>query len=116
MIKSICDKTFIKFKFQQISQFKGESCRCKTPVALSRLRQNRLSVLSVYLTLAANFLFLNTVSVPKGPPSTSIAVSSGRAGLSDGVRVVCTVLGEPDVDVSFRWQYPGQEVRGVCPA
>uniref|UniRef100_A0A8C5IY66 Platelet-derived growth factor receptor-like protein n=1 Tax=Junco hyemalis TaxID=40217 RepID=A0A8C5IY66_JUNHY len=49
------------------------------------------------------------VEVPKGPPSTTIAVSSARAGLGDGVRVVCTVLGEPDVDVSFRWQYPGQE-------
>ncbi|XP_063012053.1 platelet-derived growth factor receptor-like protein isoform X2 [Melospiza melodia melodia] len=45
------------------------------------------------------------VEVPKGPPSTTIGVSSGAAG----VRVVCTVLGEPDVDVSFRWQYPGQE-------
>lgn len=72
----------------------------------------------MYLTLAANFLFLNTifVSVPKGPPSTTIAVSSSRAGRSDRVHVVCTVLGEPDVDVNFRWQYPGQEVRGVCSA
>ncbi|XP_039407353.1 platelet-derived growth factor receptor-like protein isoform X1 [Corvus cornix cornix] len=49
------------------------------------------------------------VEVPKGPPSTTIAVSSSRARLSDRVHVVCTVLGEPDVDVNFRWQYPGQE-------
>lgn len=70
----------------------------------------------MYVTSAASFLFLNTVlvSVPKGPPSASVAVSSGRAGVRDRVRVVCTVLGEPDVDVSFRWQYPGQEVRAVC--
>ncbi|RLW09026.1 hypothetical protein DV515_00002766 [Chloebia gouldiae] len=58
---------------------------------------------------AANILFPNTVSVPKGPPSSTVAVSSSRAGLSDRIRVVCTVLGEPDVDVNFRWQYPGQE-------
>ncbi|XP_009954271.1 PREDICTED: platelet-derived growth factor receptor-like protein [Leptosomus discolor] len=44
------------------------------------------------------------VEVPKGPPSTTIA-----AEVSDSVRVICTVLGEPDVDVTFRWQYPGQE-------
>ncbi|KAF4791736.1 Platelet-derived growth factor receptor-like protein [Turdus rufiventris] len=49
------------------------------------------------------------VEVPKGPPSATIAVSSIRAGLGDRVHVVCTVLGEPDVDVNFRWQYPGQE-------
>ncbi|RMC14052.1 hypothetical protein DUI87_09139 [Hirundo rustica rustica] len=58
------------------------------------------------------FVFQHPTSdhkVPKGPPSTSIAVSSSRAGLSDRVHVVCTVLGEPDVDVNFRWQYPGQE-------
>lgn len=72
----------------------------------------------MYLTLAASFLFLNTVfvSVPRGPPSASIAVLPSRAGVSDRVHVVCTVLGEPDVDVTFRWQYPGQEVRAVCPA
>ncbi|XP_071599546.1 platelet-derived growth factor receptor-like protein isoform X2 [Heliangelus exortis] len=49
------------------------------------------------------------VEVPKGPPSTTIAVSSSRAEVSESVHVTCTVLGEPDVDVNFRWQYPGQE-------
>ncbi|XP_009700537.1 PREDICTED: platelet-derived growth factor receptor-like protein [Cariama cristata] len=49
------------------------------------------------------------VEVPKGPPSTTIAASSNRAEVSDSVHVICTVLGEPDVDVDFRWQYPGQE-------
>ncbi|NXE72181.1 PGFRL protein, partial [Cochlearius cochlearius] len=49
------------------------------------------------------------VEVPKGPPSTTIAASSNRAVVSDSVHVICTVLGEPDVDVNFRWQYPGQE-------
>ncbi|XP_030305472.1 platelet-derived growth factor receptor-like protein isoform X2 [Calypte anna] len=47
--------------------------------------------------------------VPKGPPSTTIAVSSSRAEVSERIHVTCTVLGEPDVDVDFRWQYPGQE-------
>ncbi|XP_054059640.1 platelet-derived growth factor receptor-like protein [Rissa tridactyla] len=49
------------------------------------------------------------VEVPKGPPSATIAVSSSRAEVSDSVHVICTVLGEPDVDVNFRWRYPGQE-------
>ncbi|XP_064005133.1 platelet-derived growth factor receptor-like protein isoform X3 [Pogoniulus pusillus] len=49
------------------------------------------------------------VEVPKGPPSATIEASSSRAEVSDGVHVTCTVLGEPDVDVNFRWQYPGQE-------
>ncbi|XP_069710990.1 platelet-derived growth factor receptor-like protein [Phaenicophaeus curvirostris] len=49
------------------------------------------------------------VEVPKGPPSTTIAASSTRAEVGDSVHVSCTVLGEPDVDVNFRWQYPEQE-------
>ncbi|NXH16452.1 PGFRL protein, partial [Bucco capensis] len=49
------------------------------------------------------------VEVPKGPPSTTIAASSSRAEVSDRIHVICTVLGKPDVDVNFRWQYPGQE-------
>ncbi|XP_065552503.1 platelet-derived growth factor receptor-like protein isoform X2 [Lathamus discolor] len=53
------------------------------------------------------------VEVPKGPPSTTISASSSRADVSDSVHVICTVLGEPDVDVNFRWQYPGQEVRCI---
>ncbi|NXN96333.1 PGFRL protein, partial [Rhinopomastus cyanomelas] len=47
--------------------------------------------------------------VPKGPPSATIAASPNRAEGSDSVRVICTVLGDPGVDVNFRWQYPGQE-------
>ncbi|XP_008935587.1 PREDICTED: platelet-derived growth factor receptor-like protein [Merops nubicus] len=49
------------------------------------------------------------VEVPKGPPSTTIAASSNKAKVRDTIHVVCTVLGEPDVDVNFRWQYPWQE-------
>ncbi|XP_064367163.1 platelet-derived growth factor receptor-like protein isoform X1 [Dromaius novaehollandiae] len=49
------------------------------------------------------------VEVPKGPPSTTITASSNRAEVSDSINVICTVLGEPDVDVNFSWQYPGQE-------
>ncbi|XP_052538051.1 platelet-derived growth factor receptor-like protein isoform X1 [Tympanuchus pallidicinctus] len=50
------------------------------------------------------------VEVPKGPPSATIVASPSRAKVSDGIHVACTVLGEPDVDVSFSWQYPGQEL------
>nr|XP_013804872.1 PREDICTED: platelet-derived growth factor receptor-like protein [Apteryx mantelli mantelli] len=50
------------------------------------------------------------VEVPKGPPSTTIAASSNRAEVSDSINVICTVLGDPDVDVNFSWQYPGQEL------
>ncbi|NXP74485.1 PGFRL protein, partial [Ramphastos sulfuratus] len=49
------------------------------------------------------------VEVPKGPPSATIEALSSRAEVSDSIHVTCTVLGEPDVDVSFRWQYPAQE-------
>ncbi|NXS53901.1 PGFRL protein, partial [Brachypteracias leptosomus] len=49
------------------------------------------------------------VEVPKGPPSTTITVSSNRAKVGDSIHVTCTVLGEPDVGVNFRWQYPWQE-------
>ncbi|NXU53101.1 PGFRL protein, partial [Turnix velox] len=51
------------------------------------------------------------VEVPQGPPSATIVVSSSRAELGEDVRVICTVLGEPEVGVDFRWQFPGQEVR-----
>ncbi|NWS94431.1 PGFRL protein, partial [Mionectes macconnelli] len=49
------------------------------------------------------------VEVPKGAPSATIEASSNRAELGDRVAVICTVLGEPDVDVNFKWKYPRQE-------
>ncbi|KAJ8015142.1 hypothetical protein DPEC_G00023080 [Dallia pectoralis] len=53
------------------------------------------------------------VEVPSGPPYATIeaSVSSARGG--DNINITCTVLGEPDVDVSFTWTYPGQGQRPV---
>ncbi|KAM8968980.1 platelet-derived growth factor receptor-like protein [Sarcophilus harrisii] len=47
------------------------------------------------------------VEVPSGPPSTTIVASSNRVNGGDDITVLCTVLGEPDVEVEFRWIYPG---------
>ncbi|XP_078535067.1 platelet-derived growth factor receptor-like protein [Lissotriton helveticus] len=49
------------------------------------------------------------VEVPSGPPSATIAASSSRVRGGENISVVCTVLGEPDVEVKFNWTYPGQE-------
>ncbi|XP_044537063.1 platelet-derived growth factor receptor-like protein [Gracilinanus agilis] len=49
------------------------------------------------------------VEVPSGPPSTTIVASSDRVNGGDDITVLCTVLGEPDVEVEFRWIYPGQK-------
>ncbi|KAJ7326736.1 hypothetical protein JRQ81_016495 [Phrynocephalus forsythii] len=49
------------------------------------------------------------VEVPSGPPSTTIKASSSKAEAGEDVSVLCTVLGEPDVEVEFNWIYPGQE-------
>lgn len=103
---------FCRFKFQQFLSVEGKVAGVHhLPVVLSKLRQKLTYKFYQYiLTLETNFL-----SVPKGPPSTTIAASPNRAEVGDSVQVICTVLGEPDVDVNFRWQYPGQEVRDVCP-
>nr|XP_023406709.1 platelet-derived growth factor receptor-like protein [Loxodonta africana] len=47
--------------------------------------------------------------VPSGPPSTTIMASSNKVRGGDDISVLCTVLGEPDVEVEFRWIYPGQK-------
>ncbi|CAI5783904.1 platelet-derived growth factor receptor-like protein isoform X1 [Podarcis raffonei] len=49
------------------------------------------------------------VEVPSGPPSTTIKASSSTAEGGDDISVLCTVLGEPDVEVEFNWIYPGQK-------
>ncbi|KAI5943832.1 Platelet-derived growth factor receptor-like protein [Manis javanica] len=49
------------------------------------------------------------VEVPSGPPSTTILASSSRVEGGEDMSVLCTVLGEPDVEVEFRWVYPGQK-------
>ncbi|KAM6220185.1 platelet-derived growth factor receptor-like protein [Rhynchocyon petersi] len=49
------------------------------------------------------------VEVPSGPPSTTILASANKVEGGDDIRVLCTVLGEPEVEVEFRWIYPGQK-------
>ncbi|XP_004682405.1 PREDICTED: platelet-derived growth factor receptor-like protein [Condylura cristata] len=49
------------------------------------------------------------VEVPSGPPSTTILASSNKVEGGDDIRVLCIVLGDPDVEVEFRWIYPGQK-------
>ncbi|KAK9517741.1 hypothetical protein VZT92_023086 [Zoarces viviparus] len=53
------------------------------------------------------------VEVPSGPPFVSLEASPESVGGGDNVNVTCTVLGEPEVDVSYTWSYPGQGRRPV---
>nr|XP_016849529.1 PREDICTED: platelet-derived growth factor receptor-like protein isoform X2 [Anolis carolinensis] len=53
------------------------------------------------------------VEVPSGPPSATIKASSNNAEGGDDVSVLCTVLGDPEVEVEFNWIYPGQEDFGL---
>ncbi|XP_062249023.1 platelet-derived growth factor receptor-like protein [Platichthys flesus] len=53
------------------------------------------------------------VEVPSGPPFVSLQSSPESVRGGDNMNVTCTVLGEPEVDVSFVWSYPGQDLRPV---
>ncbi|XP_054648325.1 platelet-derived growth factor receptor-like protein isoform X2 [Dunckerocampus dactyliophorus] len=53
------------------------------------------------------------VEVPSSPPFVSLKASSELASGGDNINVTCSVMGEPDVDVSFTWSYPGQGQRPV---
>ncbi|XP_046906194.1 platelet-derived growth factor receptor-like protein [Hypomesus transpacificus] len=53
------------------------------------------------------------VEVPSGPPFVTLEPSSTSAREGDTINITCTVLGEPEVDVSFSWTHPGQERRPV---
>uniref|UniRef100_A0A3Q3ML22 Platelet-derived growth factor receptor-like protein n=1 Tax=Labrus bergylta TaxID=56723 RepID=A0A3Q3ML22_9LABR len=53
------------------------------------------------------------VEVPSGPPFVSLQAFPQSVRGGDSVNVTCTVLGEPEVDVSFSWSYPGQGRRPV---
>ncbi|KAL6091502.1 hypothetical protein STEG23_020253 [Scotinomys teguina] len=53
------------------------------------------------------------VEVPSGPPSTTILASSNKVNGGDDISVLCTVLGEPDVEVEFRWIFPGQKFQNL---
>lgn len=45
--------------------------------------------------------------VPSGPPFATIEASSNTVSGGDIFNVTCTVLGEPEMNVSFSWRYPG---------
>ncbi|KAM4708524.1 platelet-derived growth factor receptor-like protein [Discoglossus pictus] len=49
------------------------------------------------------------VEVPSGPPSATITASASKVRSGGDFSILCTVLGEPDVEVEFTWIYPGQE-------
>ncbi|XP_032411293.1 platelet-derived growth factor receptor-like protein [Xiphophorus hellerii] len=52
------------------------------------------------------------VEVPSGAPFVSLGASPETVrGGGGNVNVTCTVLGEPEEDVSFSWSYPGQDKR-----
>ncbi|XP_031136066.1 platelet-derived growth factor receptor-like protein [Sander lucioperca] len=53
------------------------------------------------------------VEVPGGAPFVSLAVSPESVSGGDNINVTCSVLGEPEEDVSFTWSYPGQDRRPV---
>lgn len=44
----------------------------------------------------------------------SLEASQESARGGDNVNFTCTVLGEPEVDVSFTWSYPGQVREILC--
>lgn len=58
--------------------------------------------------LVIHVVYRLSLTVPSGPPFVSLEVSLESVRGGDNVNVTCTVLGEPDVDVSFSWSYPGQ--------
>ncbi|KAM3832080.1 platelet-derived growth factor receptor-like protein [Vipera latastei] len=51
------------------------------------------------------------VEVPYGPPLTTIKASSNKLQGGSDVNVLCTVLGQPDIEVEFNWIYPGQQYK-----
>ncbi|XP_056625358.1 platelet-derived growth factor receptor-like protein [Triplophysa dalaica] len=53
------------------------------------------------------------VEVPSGPPFATIKASSNTVSGGDIFNLTCTVLGEPEMNVSFSWRYPGQDQRAV---
>lgn len=53
-------------------------------------------------------LHFESPTVPAGPPFVSLEMSPDSVRGGDDMNVTCTVLGEPEVDVSFTWSYPGQ--------
>lgn len=56
-----------------------------------------------------------SLTVPSGPPYVSLEVSPESVRGGDNINITCTVLGEPEEDVSFFWVYPGQVNTGLDP-
>lgn len=46
--------------------------------------------------------------VPSSPPFVSLEASEQSVRGGDNLTVICSVLGEPEGDVTFHWTYPGQ--------
>uniref|UniRef100_G1SNF7 Platelet-derived growth factor receptor-like protein n=1 Tax=Oryctolagus cuniculus TaxID=9986 RepID=G1SNF7_RABIT len=66
----------------------------------------------IFYDLKRGFVYLQphpTGGIPRGPPSTTILASANKVRGGDDISVLCTVLGEPDVEVEFRWIFPGQK-------
>ncbi|XP_066505136.1 platelet-derived growth factor receptor-like protein [Hoplias malabaricus] len=53
------------------------------------------------------------VEVPSGPPFATIEASSNEVSGGDIFNITCTVLGEPEVEISFSWSFPGKGQRPV---
>ncbi|KAM3866642.1 platelet-derived growth factor receptor-like protein [Diretmus argenteus] len=53
------------------------------------------------------------VEVPSGPPFVSLEASPEFVRGGDTVNITCTVLGEPEVEVSFAWTYPARNHRPI---
>lgn len=49
------------------------------------------------------------VEVPSGPPFVSLKAPSTLAREGDTINITCTVLGEPEQEVSFEWTIPDQD-------
>ena len=65
---------------------------------LSSTSVNNLSVI----------VYRSFLTVPSGAPFVSLDSSPDSVRGGDTLNVSCTVLGEPEVDVTFTWSYPGQ--------
>ena len=87
-----------------------------SPDAISEVTPNRGSVGSqtslwkgdVIRNSPNPFISFLVLTVPSGPPFVSLEASPEYVRGGDNINVTCTVLGEPEVDMSFTWSYPGQ--------
>ncbi|XP_029439892.1 platelet-derived growth factor receptor-like protein isoform X2 [Rhinatrema bivittatum] len=50
------------------------------------------------------------VNYPSSAPKATIKASESSIHIGDNFIVTCTVLGEPEINVDFTWDYPGQQM------